>query len=86
MWQHWLCKKTEYDVQKVKKYQVSKKFHLFDKQLKGYREHDDMTKAWNAVAKEIEIIENFIFFVVPEIQYNSAVEKNREVFIILTQK
>ena len=28
---------------------------LFDKQLKGYREKDVVTNAWNAVAKEIEI-------------------------------
>ena len=31
---------------------------LFDKQLKGYREKDVVTNAWNAVAKEIEFIGN----------------------------
>ena len=36
--------------EKVKEYPV-----LFDKQLKGYREKDMVTNAWNAVSKEIEI-------------------------------
>ena len=36
--------------EKVKQYPV-----LFDKQLKGYREKNLVTNAWNAVAKEIEI-------------------------------
>ena len=50
-----------------------------------------MTNAWNAVAKEIKFIENgksikVDFNVVPGIELNSAVEKNRQVFIIQTQK
>ena len=36
--------------EKVKQYPIQ-----FDKQIKGYREKDVMTNAWNAVAKEIEI-------------------------------
>ena len=36
--------------EKVKQYPIR-----FDKQIKGYREKDVMTNAWNAVAKEIEI-------------------------------
>ena len=36
--------------EEVKEYPV-----LFDKQLKGYREKDMVTNAWNAVSKEIEI-------------------------------
>ena len=43
------------------------------------------------MAKEIKFIENgkriqVDFNVVPGIELNSAVEKNRQVFIILTQK
>ena len=36
--------------EKIKEYPV-----LFDKQLKGYREKDMVTNAWNKVSKEIEI-------------------------------
>ena len=42
--------------EKVKQYPV-----LFDKQLKGCRENDGVTNAWNAVAKEIEIERLFLF-------------------------
>ena len=64
---------------------------LSDKQRKWYREKGVVTNAWNAVAKEIKFIENgksikVDFNVVPGIELNSAVEKNRQVFIILTQK
>ena len=38
---------------KVKQHPV-----LYDKQLKGYREKNVVSNAWNAVAKDIEFIEN----------------------------
>ena len=41
-----LCKK-------VKQYPV-----LYNKQQKGYREKDEVSNTWNAVAKDIEFIEN----------------------------
>ena len=46
-------KEEEMLAEKVKHFPV-----LYDKQVKGYKERDVVTNAWNTVASDLEFVEN----------------------------